>query len=191
MEKKRILDQDKLLNIIDYLKDYRYQNMKDIEYFDACKGDLDKDDIYRTCKKVVKGMTIKCGDFFVGRDNYLWLEKKIKIPARRVGFMPIGLFDFGKTGINNKYGFESLLYVNEKPYQGVDGNHQEVYFDMYANKTVKLTFLLWSGLEGGGLVKRIKHTIHSAKIGLLNENCDELYYLLKGLLDTLKKSLLM
>lgn len=185
MEKKRILDQDKLLNIIDYLKDYRYQNMKDIEYFDACKGDLDKDDIYRTCKKVVKGMTIKCGDFFVGRDNYLWLEKKIKIPARRVGFMPIGLFDFGKTGINNKYGFESLLYVNEKPYQGVDGNHQEVYFDMYANKTVKLTFLLWSGLEGGGLVKRIKHTIHSAKIGLLNENCDELYYLLKGLLDTL------
>ena len=185
MEKKRLLNIDELNKQIEFLDKYRYVGMLDLECFSACKGSENKDVIYKQCLKDVKGMTIKCGDAFIGRDRYLWLEKKVKIPTMRPGFIPVGLFDFGKTGVNNKFGFESLLYVNGKPYQGVDGNHQEVLFDEYAGKDVTLTFLLWSGLEGGGKKKKLKHTIHSAYLGLLNEETDELYYLLKNLSDTL------
>ena len=183
MEEKERLE--KLNNYIDILNDCRYENCVDLKSFDACEGDLDKDEIYKTCLRKVRGQTIKCGDSFIGRDRYLWLEKTVKIPEKQEDYIPVGLFDFGKTGVNNKFGFESLLYVNEKPYQAVDGNHQEVYFDLVAGRKVKLTFLLWSGLEGGGPKKKLKHTINSAKIGLLNLKTDELYYLLKNLSDTL------
>lgn len=51
----------------------------------------------------------------------------------------VGLFDFRKTGAGNNSGFEAMCYINEKPYQGVDLNHQEV-FSM--KQTVKNRFLL-------------------------------------------------
>lgn len=183
MEEKERLE--KLNNYIDILNDHRYEKCVDLESFDACEGNLDKDEVYNTCLKKVRGKIVKCGDSFIGRDRYLWLEKTVAIPDKQEGYVPVGRFDFGKTGVNNKFGFESLLYVNEKPYQAVDGNHQEVYFDLVAGRKVKLTFLLWSGLEGGGPKKKLKHTINSAKIGLLNLKTDELYYLLKNLSDTL------
>lgn len=185
MEKKRLLNIDELNKQIDFLDKYRYEDLIGLESFCALEGNQNKDDVYNQCLKDVKGTSVKCGDAFIGRDRYLWLEKKVKIPALAPGYVPVGLFDFGKTGVNNKFGFESLLYVDGLPYQGVDGNHQEVLFDEYAGKNVTLTFLLWSGLEGGGKKKKLKHTIHSAYIGLLNEKTDELYYLLKNLSDTL------
>src|SRR5699024_10583790 len=46
-----------------------------------------------------------------------WSDKKI-----------VGIFDFGNTGAGNNSGFESLLFVDEQPYQGVDSNHKEVFF---------------------------------------------------------------
>ena len=40
----------------------------------------------------------------------------------------VGLFNFGETGGGYNSGFESLLYVDGHPYQGVDTNHNEVFF---------------------------------------------------------------
>lgn len=86
----------------------------------------------------------------MGRDRYLWLEKTVKLPEAREGSEVTGLFDFGKTGGGYNQGFESLLYVDGHPFQGVDTNHNEVIFRGMEGKEVRLTFLLWTGLEGGG-----------------------------------------
>lgn len=52
-----------------------------------------------------------------------------------MGTRLIGYFDFGNTGDGHNSGFESLLFVNGEPYQGVDQNHREVLFpDSFAGK---------------------------------------------------------
>ena len=71
---------------------------------------------------------IHTGDRWSGRDRYLWLHKEITIPETWKGKRAVGIFDFGKTGAGNNSGFEAMCYINEKPYQGVDANHKEVFF---------------------------------------------------------------
>ena len=46
------------------------------------------------------------------------------IPCAKEGCRPVGLFDFGETGGGYNSGFESLLYLDGHPWQGVDTNHR-------------------------------------------------------------------
>lgn len=118
------------------------------------------------------------GDVWRGRDKYLWLHLDVEIPADWAGKRAVGVFDFGLTGAGNNSGFESMLYVDGQPFQGVDVNHKEVFFkeEMYG-RSVSLTFRLWSGLEGGGLPKELMHKLKKAQLGWLDEQTDDLYYL--------------
>src|SRR5699024_5535695 len=97
-----------------------------------------------------------------------------------------GRFDFGETGGGNTNGFESLLYVDGHPYQGVDGNHREVLFKDREGQAVRLTFLLWTGLEGGGPHRTFYHQCRQAEVGYLHEKTDEFYYLAKSVTETLR-----
>lgn len=127
------------------------------------------------------------GDRWEGRDLYVWLGKKIAVPAEWKGRRVCGLFDFGKTGAGHNSGFESLLFVNGKPYQGVDSNHKEVFFgDEQAGREMELVFRLWSGLEGGGKPAVQEHKFREASLAVLNEPTDRLYYTGKAVLDTVK-----
>ena len=123
---------------------------------------------------------------FVGRDRYLWLKKTVTIPSARDGYTPVGRFDFGLTGDGHNSGFESLLYVNGTPYQGVDQNHKEVDFSDYAGKSIELTFMLWTGLEGGGPRLTMEHRLKQAEIGYVHDAADDLYYLSKAIADGLE-----
>lgn len=130
--------------------------------------------------------TMVLKEMWKGRDRYLWMHLDIEIPAEWKGKRAVGVFDFGKTGEGNNSGFEALLYVDEKPYQGVDSNHREVFFkeDMYGRK-VSLTFRLWSGLEGGGKPKEQIHQLKKAQLGWLDEETDDLYYTADMVLKTI------
>lgn len=122
-----------------------------------------------------------------GRDSYLWLELTVDIPESFQNRRVVGLFDFGKTGSGNNSGFESLLYLAGKPYQGVDINHQEVFLPQsYAGRQVKLLFRLWSGLEGGGPATVQNHKIKKAQIAWLDERADDLFYLSGMILETVR-----
>ena len=55
---------------------------------------------------------MRVGDRWEGRDAYLWLRKKIKVPDAWKGKRITGIFDFGKTGAGNNSGFESMLYLS-------------------------------------------------------------------------------
>lgn len=130
--------------------------------------------------------TFTLNDQFIGRDRYLWLYKDVKLPAQCAGMDVVGLFDFGKTGEGTNKGFESLLYVNGHPYQGVDTYHPDVVFNDYAGQTVRLTFMLWTGLEGGGRPQELRHLFRRADIGYLHKSTDELYYYAKAVTETLE-----
>ncbi len=169
---------------INELAKYRYKDNISVPLFDCL---VDKE--YRVAEKPplnADWQEIKVGDDWQGRDHYLWLRKEIEIPEEWEGRTILGRFDFGKTGGGNNSGFESLLFINGKPYQGVDSNHQEVFFPEGLVGKVELTFKLWSGLEGGGKPTPQQHKLKLAEIACLDQAADDLYYTAKAVLETIK-----
>ena len=149
------------------------------------EGNLPPDESYKELPEKVEGPEFGLHDFFVGRDRYLWLERTVKLPEAKEGCETVGLFDFGETGGGYNSGFESLLYVDGHPYQGVDTHHKEVIFRGKEGKEVCLTFLLWTGLEGGGEHTSFYHQCRQADVAYLHKKTDELYYFAKAITETL------
>ena len=136
---------DKLNRRMRELENFRFVNMQTIAPMTAMEGGLGVDDVYHGMPGKIEGGQINIGDEFVGRDRYLWAQKTVTLPEHADGCEVYGLFNFGKTGGGHNSGFESLLYVDGHPYQGVDTNHNDVNFESLAGKTVVLTFMLWTG----------------------------------------------
>ena len=169
------------------VKDYRYRDILPMKEFAVCE---DEQGVVNP--KVPTGHdnwdTIKVGDFWSGRDRYLWMYREVCIPKEWKGRRVVGIFDFGKTGAGNNSGFEAMCYINEKPYQGVDANHMEVFFpEELTGSAFRLTFRLWSGLEGGGVPKEQEHRIKRADLAWLDEKTDDFYYLGSLVLDTVNQ----
>lgn len=176
----------KLESRIMELKELRYRGKIGLEEF------LAQEDEERAVTPVVPTAfenfkILKTGENWSGRDHYLWLHKEITIPEEWKGKKAVGIFDFGNTGAGNNSGFESLLYLNEKPYQGVDVNHKEVFFPEEAYGTaIRATFRLWSGLEGGGVPAPQEHKIRQADLAWLDEKTDDLYYMGAMIIDAIE-----
>ena len=167
------------------LEGRRWAQKSSVEWFYTKEGGLGADEVYTSCPEAFEGDKIRLGEEFVGRDRYIWLQRAVAIPALEPGCKVMGYFNFGRTGGGGNSGFESLLYINGHPYQGVDTNHREVMLTPFAGQTVLMTFLVWSGLEGGGPVRLQYHRIAEAQIGCLDEKLDELYYLLSAAAESL------
>lgn len=159
--------------------------MQSVDWFYTKEGGLDADEVYTSCPEAFAGDKIRLGDEFAGRDRYIWLQREITIPEEKEGCKVMGYFNFGRTGGGGNSGFEALLYINGQPFQGVDTNHREVVLTPFAGQTVLMTFLLWSGLEGGGPIRIQYHRIAEAQIGYLDNNLDELYYLASAAAESL------
>lgn len=180
------LTERKLDRRVDELKEYRYRDVQNLERF-FCREDQEKQVNPAVPQDIDGWSELGTGDVWKGRDRYLWLSKEIFIPEEWRGKRALGIFDFGNTGAGNNSGFESLLYVNEAPYQGVDANHKEVFFkEQDYGKTTKLQFRLWSGLEGGGIPREQEHKINRADLAWLDEKTDDLYYLGNVVLETIR-----
>ena len=176
---------DKFRQRVRELGEKRYFGHSCIAPFISMEGNLPPDESYKGLPEKVEGPEFGLHDFFVGRDRYLWLERTVKLPEAKEGCETVGLFDFGETGGGYNSGFESLLYVDRHPYQGVDTNHKEVIFRGKEGKEVCLTFLLWTGLEGGGEHTSFYHQCRQADIAYLHKKTDELYYFAKAITETL------
>ena len=168
------------------LDQVRYRDLQSIFPFVSMEDNASVDDIHTKCIDVVDGELVQQNEFFTGRDKYFWLRKKTILPAERAGHQVVGLFDFGKTGGGHNSGFESLLYVDREPWQGVDSNHHDSIFQDLAGKKVELTFMLWTGLEGGGTPQIHYHQLKQADIGYLHLDADALYYYAKAILGTIQ-----
>lgn len=181
---------DKFKRRVEELGAKRYLHGAVIAPFTSMEGTLPEHEHYHELPEKIEGPEFGLNDFFVGRDKYLWLEKKVQIPEAKEGFDTIALFDFGKTGGGHNNGFESLLYVDGHPYQGVDTNHREVFFTGDEGQEKTLTFLLWTGLEGWEMRNQIGkpyyHQCKEAEFAYLHKKTDELYYFAKAITETLQ-----
>ncbi|MDF2963122.1 MAG: alpha-mannosidase [Paenibacillus sp.] len=129
---------------------------------------------------------MRLGERWEGRDRYLWLAAEVEVPAHWQGRRIMGRFHFGMGGGGNNSGFESLLYVNGQPYQGVDTNHQEVFFDEgSAGGMLNLCFRLWSGLGGYQPLAVMEHQIKRAELCWLDADADDLYYTARAALQVI------
>ena len=174
--------EERIYNLLEEIRDNRYKNLIPIEEFDWYEddGEIGNREPVGTPVKVGVGFSSK------GYDKYNWLCTKISIPETMGEENVLAIFDFGvpmETG--NTSNFESLLYVNGKPYQGVDGNHKEVFFNLKdTGRELDLKFRLWSGLSGGGRPKHMTMTIERAEFGVLDTAADDFYYLAMTALQT-------
>lgn len=183
MSMQMFFTKEKLWRRLDEVALYRYDKKCPITIFQSAE---DKDGaISARPENVVYDDELKVGANWAGRDRYLWLKATVKFPALKENTRLIGYFDFGNTGDGHNSGFESLLFVDGKPFQGVDQNHREVLFpDSFAGTTAELTFRLWSGLEGGGIPTIQTHQLKEAFIGYLQLSIDDLYFTSKAALKT-------
>ncbi|MBQ4051293.1 MAG: alpha-mannosidase [Oscillospiraceae bacterium] len=168
------------------LSEMRYRDMKSIFPMRSMENTAGVDEVNHTFPGEISGGTANQNDFFIGRDRYLWLQTEVQLPECPENCQVVGLFDFGKTGGGHNSGFESLLYIDGHPWQGVDTFHHDVIFDTFAGKEVQLTFMLWTGLEGGGPHVTHYHQLKKAEIGFLDLNADHLYYYARAITQTLK-----
>ena len=174
--------EERIYNLLEEIRDNRYKNLIPIEEFDWYEddGEIGNREPVGNPVKVGIGFSSK------GYDKYNWLCTKISIPEDMGDENILAIFDFGvpvETG--NTSNFESLLYVNGKPYQGVDGNHKEVFFNLKeTGRELDLKFRLWSGLSGGGRPKHMTMTIERAEFGVLDTAADDFYYLAMTALQT-------
>ena len=182
--KDMFLTKNKLQARTNEIDTYRYREGFSLEVFDIkedISGEVNPDLVYEFDEEM------KVGDYWVGRDKYLWLHKKVKIPAKWVGKKVLGIFDYGNTGAGNNSGFESLLFVNGEAFQGVDSNHKEVFLkDEHIGQEISLHFRLWSGLGGGGVPTPQEHRINRADIAWLDEKVDDLFYNAQVILETIE-----
>ncbi|MBS6196196.1 MAG: alpha-mannosidase [Clostridiales bacterium] len=176
---------DKFKRRVEELGRKRYFGHQCIAPFTSMEGGLTKDEHYHGLPEKIEGADFGINDSFIGRDRYLWIEKEVNLPEAKEGCEVVGLFNFGETGGGYNSGFESMLYLNGHPYQGVDTNHNEVIFQGEEGKDARLTFLLWTGLEGGGPHRTFFHQCKQADLAYLHKKTDELYYFAKAITETL------
>lgn len=175
---------EKLKARVQELSSYRYRDQREIREF---RWQLDPEgQVGARPPQNGEWQTIRLGDRWEGRDLYAWLQADVTLPAEWAGKQVLGFFDFGRTGGGHNSGFESLLFVDGIPYQGVDSNHQEVFFGPEnVGRTISLTFRLWSGLEGGGPPRVQEHRIQQAEIAWLDPIVDDLYFWAQAIVETL------
>ena len=174
--------QERIHNLLEEIGESRYRNLVPIEEFDWYEDDG------VVGNRAPQGESVKVGQGFrsKGYDKYNWLCTKISIPESFGDENILGIFDFGvPMGTGNNSNFESLLYVNGKPYQGVDGNHKEVFFNIKeTGRELELRFRIWSGLNGGGRPREMTMSIDRAEFGVLDTAADDFYYLAMTALET-------
>ncbi len=156
------------------LNNYRYKDPLKIENWTVWE---DKTKSEKYPGETLEKKDFKKGDHWSGRDYYLWIETSMEIPKKNPQVRQLFYFDFGRTGGGYNSGFESLLFIDNVPYQGVDSNHKEVFIDPeYYGKTLKISLRLWSGLEGGGPEQIQSHQFICADLYELDEPADDFFF---------------
>lgn len=175
----------KLGSRIKELEPYRYRDSRPLT---ALKFQLDPEG-HVAAPPPAGGEWEACslGQRWKGWDLYIWLRTEAPVPVEWQDRRVVGRFDFGRTGPGHTRGFESLLFVNGRPYQGVDSNHREVFFDASAaGSTLQLDFRLWSGLCGGGRPQEMIIELQQAEICWLDETVDDFFYSAAAVWETVE-----
>ncbi|PPA70466.1 alpha-mannosidase [Jeotgalibacillus proteolyticus] len=175
---------EKLENRINEIDRLRYRKQEQISHFHTYSP---KEGEENQLPAAFSDEKLSVNDTWSGRDRYLWLNCTLEIPEQWKEKKTVLFLDLGRTGGGNNSGFESLVYVDQKPFQGVDSNHKEVILPRSTHGPVEISIQLWSGLEGGGVPSKQFYRLKEAWFGYLDERVDELFFKSKAILDSIKK----
>ncbi len=131
---------EKLTNRVLEIEPLRYKNRKPIKGW-TIHEDESKSEKYPPQNDSEKAEELTVNHLWEGRDRYFWIMGEIDVPEVLNEEDFVLLFDFGNSSEGNNSGFEAMLYINDEPYQAVDGNHKEVFIDKsFANQTISIAF---------------------------------------------------
>ena len=137
------------------------------------------------CRKKLRGEPFQLNDSFIGRDRYLWAEKEVTLPCAKEGCQVWVCLTSARpeeditadlnpccmwTDILTRVWIPIITKCSSREKEG---------------EKVRLTFLLWTGLEGGGVHRTFYHQLKQADLGYLHKNTDELYYFARAITETL------
>lgn len=177
---------EKLTNRVLEIEPLRYKNRKPITGW-TIHEDESKSEKYPPQNVSEKAEELTVNRLWEGRDRYFWIMGEVDVPEVSNEEDFVLLFDFGKSSEGNNSGFEAMLYINDEPYQAVDGNHKEVIIDKsFANQTISVALRLWGGLEGGGAAGEIWHLFKYADSSVLCHSTDDLYYTALVIIETIE-----
>lgn len=183
--KDMFFTKEKIFKRIEELHPYIFRHRQPILNWEMCE-DTTKELKYPSEVQGSWG-PIEAGETWEGRDAYYWFKTDFKVPNFAQDEKFALIFDFGKTCLANLGGFESLLFIDGKPYQGVDTFHRETFLqhDAHSGKTISLAFKAWSGIEAGGPQTVQQHLFEYADYAYLDQATKDLYYLADNLYGTL------
>ncbi len=168
------------------LEQYRYRECIDLEKF-AVSEDTSGLINPEVPREFDGWETMKVGDYWSGRDQYLWMHKDLEIPESWKGRKIVALLDAGRVSRANMGRFELMFYLNGSIYQGVDENHREVFLsDSLCGTTADVTLRLWSGVEESGPPTVQEFRLACAKLAWLDEKTDDLHYMASMVLKTVE-----
>lgn len=176
----------KLRQRIDEIKDYRYKDQKQIDVVRFRLEEHENDGLVTSCWEE-KSQGYK----WVKKDSYGWVSFDFGVPDLWQGKQVVGIFDF-RLGAE-KEDFEALVYLNGKPYQGIDQNHKEVFFSQdKLCKTTNFKIRIWSGLLEGKIRQHFKsfhigNSVYEIKLAYIDGFTDDLYYTSEALLQVIGK----
>ncbi|WEV51082.1 alpha-mannosidase [Lactobacillus sp. ESL0731] len=175
--------EEKISKRVNELEQYRYINRTNIT------GWINQEDTTKECRTVPEDNEgwekIEVGHIWKGINKFFWLKTTLDVPVSENA--QVMLFDLGLIGNLKHTGIEALLYINEKPYQGVDCNHKEVFLDKkYQGTTIRLALRIWTGRPGrkGDSSDPMMHMFKMADLAEIENQVDNLYYLSKNAIET-------
>ncbi len=179
---KNFFQLDRLARDVKQIAPYIYRNRKVISEFDCFEGNGDN----KYPPQGAQWSSCSLNSSWKGRDRYIWLKFRVNQTLWDKDNMPVVYADFGTTDDCHNEGFESLCFIDNKPFQGVDQNHKEIILPKsYDNKEIEIYLKLWSGLEGGGPPREIPHTFKELFSAELDVKADRMYYMSKAVLETI------
>ena len=124
------------------------------------------------------GTHIQAGDRWAVQDEHTWMLAALSIDSPASGQLPVVLLDFGIGNESNTRGWEGVVLIGGREYQGIDRMHREVILpkDFLTTQTMLACFL-WSGLADPYQILALNYQ------GLLDMPTDDVYFTLKNILE--------
>lgn len=122
---------------------------------------------------------IAVGESWIPEGATHWLQTDVEIPTLPTGQRVVGLFRLARTGRGFSSGVEAMLHLDGRPYQGIDPNHDEVFFGPeHLGRRVELLFKVWGAIYGheSDDTVPVEFRITRAEITALDEATDDLYF---------------
>jgi alpha-mannosidase len=170
---------DKSRKYIEELKKHIYEKTLNLETMKFVNCNTKESNIKDIKKE--NWDTFKIGDRWGNKDETFWFKKEIMIPAEW-GNEDIALyFNIGKGDLGGLSGTESLIFINEKPVQGLDINHYEVYIkpEWIIDGKIDVYIKSFSGVNN-------KNNLFSeAKAVKINRDTEDYFYRTATVLQTI------